>query len=461
MLAESPAFVFKRVTSSSNLKKIYEDRIVLSLARGRDGISPQMLAPTIDELCDQLERKLASGTFRFTQYREMLALKGAGKAPRQLSIPTARDRIVLRALAEFLSELYPDSQGVIPQQRVDEVKRTLATGNRFDSFVRLDVAEFYPSIPHSSLMSAVRRRVRKPQSLLAIEGAVRTPTVPDRSGKRANVNVGVPQGIAISNILAEMVLAPIDRLMTADMRCGYFRFVDDILLLCDASNMERLARKVQSQFAKHELLVPDLGASPKCVSGSLSGTFDFLGYVFSGDSVSVRKSSVYNLEASLARTFTQFRSETQAADGRPVGDGLVVEAARRLEIAVNLRITGFTHKHQECGWVQYFRQMDDYLLLKKLDATVRRFAARFRVPKSVNFREFTKTYWATRHPSWQNWGYIPNFDKMTFDKKYALVSDMLGERKIALLSDHEVHEQFLLIADRFSRDVERDIGTVS
>ncbi|WP_433503226.1 reverse transcriptase domain-containing protein [Pseudonocardia halophobica] len=420
-----------------------------------------MLEPQIDELCDSLSRKLASGSFQFTQYRELLVSKGAGRPPRQISVPTARDRIVLRALAEFLAELYPGCQGVLPQQRIDDVKRALGSNLGFNSFVRLDVVDFYPSIPHAVVKSALRRRIRKREPLRMIEQAIQTPAVPDRGGKRPRSSRGVPQGIAISNILAEMIAKPIDDAMSKDNRCAYFRFVDDILLLCRDADQDRLAGKVRRLFARHDLDVPALGTTAKCVGGSLSDSFDFLGYVFDKDSVSVRRSSVHKLEASLARTFTQYKREVSPVSGEYPSAESIAEAARRCERAVNLRITGFTHKHQECGWVQYFRQMDDYGLLKSLDATVRRFAARFDLPRTVRLREFTKTYWATRHPSWQNWGYIPNFDRMTFDKKFALVSDMLGERRAASMGEQEIEEQFLIIAERFSRDIERDIGSVS
>ncbi|GAA3090270.1 hypothetical protein GCM10020001_001670 [Nonomuraea salmonea] len=145
------------------------------------------------------------GSYRFTGYREVLELKGAGRAPRVLSIPTARDRIVLRALADCLTALFPQTRGVIPHQRVLEVATAVAAGT-YDSYIKLDIVNFYPSIVHSQIEQELRTKIRKKEILGAVLGAVRTPTVPSGQRDRTPNERGVPQGLAISNILAELVM---------------------------------------------------------------------------------------------------------------------------------------------------------------------------------------------------------------------------------------------------------------
>jgi hypothetical protein len=73
---------------------------------------------------------------------------------------------------------------------------------------------------------------------------------------------------------------------------------------------------------------------------------------------------------------------------------------------VNLLITGFTFKQTERGWIQYYRQMNDYRLLNRLDATVRHFTYRFGLPPYLEPRQFTQAYWAARFPNARNFGHI-------------------------------------------------------
>ena len=46
---------------------------------------------------------MIKGTYAFSKYKQKLISKGAGKAPREISIPTTRDRVALRALSDFLT----------------------------------------------------------------------------------------------------------------------------------------------------------------------------------------------------------------------------------------------------------------------------------------------------------------------------------------------------------------------
>src|SRR5215217_453412 len=100
-----------------DLVAVYLNHIAKGHARGRDGLSPGALGDDILGICSNVSEKIRSGTFRFTRYRERLILKGANKNPRVISIPTARDRIVLKAMALYLADIYPDLSPELPQQK--------------------------------------------------------------------------------------------------------------------------------------------------------------------------------------------------------------------------------------------------------------------------------------------------------------------------------------------------------
>lgn len=248
-----------------------------------------------------------TGTYRFTTYRQRLLLKGAGKPPREISIPTVRDRIMLRALAELLAESFPGCAGKLPQTGVAEVMSDLAAASH-DTFVRIDVRNFYPSINHDILLKALAKKVRKREILGIVRRAISTPTAPDRAPRpRALLATGVPQGLSISNLLAEIYVRPVDSAMIAIPNIAYHRFVDDILILCSATDAPTVDAACRGALEAIKLSAHPSSAGGKSEIGSIADGFNYLGYTFSTTSISVRRSSIVRLESHLASIHASWR----------------------------------------------------------------------------------------------------------------------------------------------------------
>ncbi|MEU8201530.1 reverse transcriptase domain-containing protein [Streptosporangium sp. NPDC049046] len=442
----SASTLFRSVTSPSNLRRLYHDYVEDKGARGRDGIHPKSLATDLNEVTKLISRKMRAGSYRFTGYREVLELKGAGKAPRVLSIPTARDRIALRALADCLTRLFPQTRGVIPHQRVSEVATVVAAGT-YDSYVKLDVVNFYPSIMHSQIEQELRTKIRKKEILGAVLGAVRTPTVPIGQRNRTPNKRGVPQGLAISNILAELVMGKIDAAASALDDCVYFRYVDDILILCNGASVNRVRDSIASQCKESGLRVHLATAGEaKSSSGSISNGFSYLGYTFSSKNVSVRKKSISNIEGSIARIFTRYKHDRNL---------------QQLQDRINIIVTGCIYEGISYGWLNYFRQMNDIALLKHLDVTIEIMKRRHNVPTTFRNKCFVRAYWAIRYPFGKDQNYVPNFDLVNMARMRRVLETHLGEEEVAKMLDSDVPTTFKRIMRRVIIDLEKDIGHIS
>ncbi|WP_328524588.1 RNA-directed DNA polymerase [Kribbella sp. NBC_00359] len=410
----------------------------------------------IRAICSSLSRNLRSGTFRFTQYRLLLVSKGPGKPPREIAVPTARDRIVLRALANLIIEIYPGTRGEIPQAKVQNVRNYLDSG-QFDTYIRIDIENFYPSIRHSDLFKALSGKVRKKVIAQALRDALETPTVPDGSPKRpasGRNKHGVPQGLAISNPLAELILADIDRIFDARHDVAYVRFVDDILILCQDAASKSIETDCVDRLRMLGLEAHH--SSPKggkSSHGPVADGFDYLGYKFHPGLTTVRQSSVARIESSLARAFTAYKKHSQE---RPSEEHL---AFQRCLWQVNLTISGCIYKTAARGWLQYYRQMDDLILLNKLDATVTRFAKRFGLAKQFTPKRFLRAYWEIRHPR-SGSKYVPNFDTYTIDERRTALLD-LGIGRVSAMSDKQVNATFFTIVNKAVSRLEHDIGLTS
>jgi hypothetical protein len=453
MVYKTPSKIFDSSTGARSLATIYRTHVQRGVARGRDGVAPIALSEDIVDICRKLAFNLRHGEHGFTQYRELLVSKGAGRNPRVVSVPSARDRIVLRALAEFLAQVYPAARGVIPQVRVEEVRAHLSH-RIFDTYIRLDVKNFYPSIRHDIVRQRLSKRIRRQEILDVITLALETPTVPDRARRRSLQKTGVPQGLAISNLIAELVAEPIDSVMHIDPRCVYVRFVDDVLILCQKADAGELYKKACALFSEQGLKVHSkTRRDSKSSIGKIGAGFDYLGYVFADESVSVRPVSIHKLEASLARSFTRYaKSKSEDDTDFPLN---------KCEWHVNLAITGCTYKGISRGWLQYFRQMNDLKLLKKLDATVRRFEKRFGVPPRFQVKSFMRAYWAIRYPQGRHFGYVPNFDEFPVHEMRSTLITVFGQASVSRLSDDQIVRRFHGLIDKAVTELDNDIAANS
>lgn len=116
--------------------------VLLSAATGIDNMSHEVFWRFHDHEIETIRRKCLAGTYRFNKYKLKLISKGKGKAPREISIPTIRDRIALRAICDFLQEVYAfDLNFELPQNMVVKVNNIILS-KQYDYFMKFDVANF-------------------------------------------------------------------------------------------------------------------------------------------------------------------------------------------------------------------------------------------------------------------------------------------------------------------------------
>lgn len=458
----SPSSEFRRLTTLKYLQSIYYEQVANRSSRGRDGVTPLSLESDIAAHIVDIQRRLRRGAYQFVPYRQVLKLKGADSAPRSISLPSARDRIVHRVMADLLRSQFETPQLEKPQFKVRRLRETIESG-RFDYVIRLDITNFYPSIRHDLLLDTVRMRIRQPHVLELFHNAIDCPTVPDHaSSPPPRCAAGVPQGLSISNLLAEVFLSEFDRLQEHNPDIAYFRYVDDIVVLCRRDDSAAHINNLDLAISDLDLKIhPLVAGSSKSSAGPLTTAFDFLGYRFDSGLVTVRSANRHRLERAIARVFTRYKYSISSP--RP-GQGLSAWPARCLEILIwylNLMVYGYTYKGVRHGWVIYFSQINDLTLLKKFDLLVIKFAEKLGIDIRLIDVSFVSAYWgATRRGSRNR---IQNFDTLSRARKKEILHRVyfVSRRRLSAFSDVEVDAAFNARIERISIDIEKDIGTIS
>lgn len=460
--------LFAHEFSQEKLLETYHNHVAKTSAIGIDRLSKIQFEQQLGQHIGVLSQKANSGTYRFSQYREKLISKGAKKYPREISIPTFRDRIALRALCNVLHETFSSDLSLkIPQAVIHEIKESVKT-DEYQFFAKLDIQEFYPSIQHDLLLDRIRIKVEDEKLLKLLTSGIETPTVPFPNKEADRNKIGVPQGLAVSNILAEIHLAPFDHNYTNRDDIRYFRYVDDILILSKTeatSLVEEMRKRLQEE---HKLSAHPLkSGGTKTVCGPINDTFHFLGYEFRNQSCLAKIESVKRLENSLTDIFTTYKYKLQKINSQSLDN---VTRQSKLKVArnilmwrVNLRITGCLFEGARKGWVFYFSQIDENNLeqLWKLDRTVGILLKRLDLPSDCHAKSFVRTFFETKRRNPTANSYIPNFDTTSVQQQRIILSSYFGMEHLDDWTDTQIQTEFAKRIRRATKELELDIQDIS
>lgn len=422
----------------------------------RDGVRPSSWGTDFGRRTRWLNAQLRRMEYRFAPYELVLKSKGARKAPREISRPRFQDRLVLRLMARHLSNLDRSARGRLAQDVVSDVISELRAAD-YRYFLKIDIRDFYPSLSYE-WVRAVLQRLLVDEKLVALYlAAIKTASVPrGAAGSSAPAKrKGVPQGLAISNAIAELSLKHLDEEIRSVDGLAYFRFVDDILILLENEDTNRVVPRVSSALQHAGLKIHPLKADGgKSAAGNIAAKFDFLGYQFEGARVTVKEAGIKRMEERLSRAFTAHRYAAQRAIGNPRAEAV---ARARLQWHVDLAVTGCRFEGHSVGWLAFYSQIRHQQLLEHLDWMVQKKAGRFGID-GVDFKSFLKAYRLVATKKIDATGYIPNFDAWTVAEKRVALIDVFGVDSRRLAADEEVERRFRGRVRKEVVELERDAG---
>jgi len=338
---------FDEIFSFENLEKIFITELVDVNSTGVDNISALVFSKDLKKQIELIQKKVFNQTYRFTRYKQKLISKGAGKPPREVCIPTIRDRLTLKALNQFLQKRLADkTEQPLPQNVTKQIKSVLTNGH-YDSVIKLDIENFYPNVKHLELIKRIRKFITYPIALNLITGAIST-----SSNRGVGNDRGVPQGLPISNILASLYLRNIDLKNQKNDDIYYCRYVDDLLVFCNEIESRKIISSIVSDCKKIGLNVYDPKFRPdKSYVGDATSEFSYLGYRYNPESnkkvlASVRPASKSRLLDSLSGIFTSYYRSND-------------KSLALLQWRINIRITGCIFENKCKGWLFFFSEIDD------------------------------------------------------------------------------------------------------
>ncbi len=438
-----------KIFTSDNLRDIYLSNFALTKVTGIDNIQPKHFCKTQSKELNTIVYKVFFEEYKFTRYKEKLISKGANKFPRQIAIPTLRDRIVLKALNTYLQKNLSNLLSIqVPQQATRDVKKAL-NSNQYQTVIKIDIKDFYPTIDHTILVNKLINLNIEKEAISLIKDAISTTFTKNHKNK-----IGIPQGLSISNILAEIYMLDIDNEF-GDYDIFYKRYVDDVLIFCHKSDSKNIYSKFRNKIEELKLETHEESSlSDKTIIKNINENFSYLGYVYNpynnntGVNISIRDSSKKRFQDSIAALFTSYMNS-----GKKRSKALLLWK-------LNLRITGCIANKKCKGWLFFFSEIDDMKMLFELDYMIRKLCNRHHV-EYKNIKKLTRAIHEIKHNKWNN-NYFPNFDSYNYEKMKDIVAYDKGIPPHKLkLSDQDIANAFWSIINREVKSMETDISSFS
>jgi len=269
-------------------------------APGVDGVSAEQYAERLEENLRSLLDRAKSGRYRAPPVRRVHIPKGDGTETRPIGIPTFEDKVLQRAVAMVVGEVYEQefhdfSYGFRPGRSAHQALQALRTAAwrmKGGWLVEVDIKQFFDTVDHAHLRTILGRRIGDGVLLRLI-------------GKWLNAGIleglvlsrpdeGTPQGGVISPLLANIYLHEVlDEWFVRDVRpklggeAAMVRYADDVaVLFARKRDAERFLEALPKRFGKYGLtlhpdktrMVPFQRPDRVGPDEDGPGTFDLLGF---------------------------------------------------------------------------------------------------------------------------------------------------------------------------------------
>lgn len=323
---------------------------------GIDGESLESFQKNLGCHVRELSRLLKEKRYVPLPVKRVYIPKANGKI-RPLGIPAVRDRVVQQAvrmviepkLDQALSDdSYGFRKGKSAVQAIATIERNLKEG--YTHIVDADIADFFGTINHQTLMNKVRQAIPDKEVTYLIHSFLLAGVMEE--GRVRNQSTGTPQGGVISPLLANLYLNDFDRKVTKT-GARLVRYADDFVLMAKTKGKAKQAyhlaedalKKLKLSFAPGKTRLTDINEG-----------FDFLGYTF-------WRKHIFPSDKSLGKFKDKVRKLTRRQ--QPKNISMVVE-----RLAPVLK-----------GWSNYFMFRDGASRFRELDEMIRRRLRSFIVKK--------------------------------------------------------------------------------
>lgn len=288
--------LFDRIADRSNLITA-----VWAAAREkRDNKDVREFLAKIEDHINQIASSLINGRFEF---QASISFSVQDTKTRLIQAPTFRDRVVHHAIINITGPIF--ERGALHHSYACRTGKgqhaaliqARAWTRRHLWYGKMDIRRYYDSVDHDLLRQRLERRFRERRLLNLFDRLLGSWSL--EGGK------GLPIGALTSQYLANFYLDAFDANMKASGECSrYMRYMDDIVVWAESSEMPSIRRLARESAAAQYLEIKHDGEWNQCRYG-----VPFLGFVIYPDRMRLGRQGRRRLRGKMRTLQRQFREE--------------------------------------------------------------------------------------------------------------------------------------------------------
>ncbi len=229
--------------------------------------------------------------YSFSSLRPFLVPKSGGKKDRVICIPTVKDRLVQRTIANYLHKarkfpIYNSSSfGFLPSTGTKDALREVMRARRnYDFVFETDITSFFDSIDRSYLQRRIERSLGRHSTVPLLVKIANSEIKHDRKHNRTFLESlgiyagkGIRQGMPLSPTFANLVLSEFDAAIEKK-NIKMVRYADDVVVFADCKGAALEAGEfVKEQLSSIGHSIPDLEQGGKTQLVTKFEPLQFLG----------------------------------------------------------------------------------------------------------------------------------------------------------------------------------------
>lgn len=434
---------FEDYFSLENLLKIYDEKIAHFSTMGVDNMSIEYFEKNKIKILNKISCDICANEYRFKPYKVVLIPKKIHKFPRKICIPTIKDKLVIEVLKQIIYDYYEDCNLNLGISNLVSKLINTYQDKKYTRYIKYDLTTFFDLINHKKIIAILKNRI-KDERVINLLIMVLQNKQQSKTNKNDSIDVnyiGVPQGLSISMLLANIYLHDIDTYFAKINNVNYYRYVDDVLIFY---NKHGFIHDVRFKF---KVATKNLRLNKeKTEKNSITNPFCFLGYKLSDNNISVRNESIYRFENSLEQIFKNYKKNGNKYE---------------LYLRLNLRIVGAIFNNKRYGWLFYFSYINDLKLLYHLDWLVDRLKARYKV-SGIKTRSFVTAYHYIKASNVNN-EYFFNFNTYSIEKMINLLINLniLTQEEIFKMENKQIKIKFRKTIFKYLKSLEEDLDNLS
>lgn len=438
---------------------------------GSDGESLDLYLADDSPHLRKLKEDLISSRFKPRRFEVKLYPKSPDEPPRAVFVPTNRDYLVARAIKDEISRKLPTPIPTAQQVLRDIIEET-SNGNadglpakhtnhkRFSSIARLDIKNFFDSIPFHRAVDEMRKEQLVDSHVISIiklfsrtAQSALDKRQPGPSGELLIALQGLPYSPVIAHWYIERIL---QQYSTRNESHSLYRYADDLLIFF---NKDRSLLRAEWEVEKLKLILRLNGlkvhpfSNPKSKSthlrnSSLGSTLRFLGheFMFHGDGIVSHKIPTDRVKAEKTAIWRLVNQHIGNSVSGSFSKFTLKERLNFLRYRLLLRSGGCRYQGNTYGFANYWAYSDETYAFKSLDLYVeKQVKARLQEEHLCNIDDATIGELSVYLDSFRKVrqkGYRPsvafNFDNLHREKKIEILCEQFHLRRKHLTSVDEV-----------------------